>query len=112
MISLSVETPLDNDVDAAVATAGKMLEDIQTTLDAMDAASAEARAQVILLGLGFTPEMISGKFSALSGGWRSRASLASALLQQVDVLLLDEPTNYLDLDAVIWLTCLYPSHID
>lgn len=39
----------------------------------------------------------------LSGGWRTRCSLACALFQKVDILLLDECTNFLDLPAVMWL---------
>lgn len=42
-------------------------------------------------------------YASLSGGWKSRTSLASALLQPTHVLLLDEADNYLDLPAVIWL---------
>lgn len=41
--------------------------------------------------------------SQLSGGWKTRCSLACALCQSIDLLLLDEPTNFLDLPAIIWL---------
>ncbi|GAA5910406.1 ABC-F family ATP-binding cassette domain-containing protein [Sporobolomyces salmoneus] len=80
-----------------------MLNDVVANLEVLESSSAEARAATILSGLGFTKEMQDGPYSALSGGWRSRCSLATSLLVQSDILLLDECTNFLDLDATIWL---------
>ncbi|KAL1756909.1 P-loop containing nucleoside triphosphate hydrolase protein [Schizophyllum commune] len=91
-----------HDADALVI-AHAMLEEVKDTLDAMGSDSAEAKARKILLGLGFRAEQLDAPFTTLSGGWRSRCSLASVLLQNPDVLILDEPTNYLDIPAIIWL---------
>jgi len=63
----------------------------------------EARASVILDGLGFSTQAMQKNLSQFSGGWRMRLNLAQALICSSDLLLLDEPTNHLDLDAVIWL---------
>ncbi|KAF7352440.1 Iron complex transport system ATP-binding protein [Mycena venus] len=80
-----------------------MLQNVQVTLELLETSSTEARAASILSGLGFTQEMIEGPYTSLSGGWRSRCSLATSLLVHSDVLLLDEPSNFLDLEAIIWL---------
>lgn len=54
-------------------------------------------------GLGISEAMRAQLFSELSGGEKTRISLARAILQNTDILLLDEPTNHLDVDAVEWL---------
>ncbi|KAH8889616.1 ARM repeat-containing protein [Thozetella sp. PMI_491] len=52
---------------------------------------------------GFTPGMISGEISALSGGWKMKLALCRAVFEAPDILLLDEPTNHLDVKNVKWL---------
>ena len=69
----------------------------------MQVIDIEAKARVILTGLGFKEPMLSTPFSALSGGWRMRCMLASVLAQTSDIIILDEPTNFLDLLGIIWL---------
>lgn len=71
----------------------------------LDAGShdATARAQALILGLGFRPDQLNAPVGSFSGGWQMRLQLARALMCPSDVLLLDEPTNHLDLDALVWL---------
>ncbi|SEA40088.1 ATP-binding cassette domain-containing protein [Paraburkholderia sartisoli] len=68
-----------------------------------DGYTAPARAEALLLGLGFTLEQTREQVGSFSGGWRMRLNLAQALMCRSDLLLLDEPTNHLDLDAIVWL---------
>ncbi|MBA4257312.1 MAG: ABC transporter, partial [Polaromonas sp.] len=64
---------------------------------------AKARAQTLILGLGFKLADLDLPVNSFSGGWRMRLQLARALMCPSDLLLLDEPTNHLDLDALVWL---------
>ena len=68
-----------------------------------DGYTAPARAEALLLGLGFTLAQTREQVASFSGGWRMRLNLAQALMCRSDLLLLDEPTNHLDLDAIVWL---------
>lgn len=72
-------------------------------LVAIDSDGAEGRARAMLVSLGFSEELLNRKMKDLSGGWRVRVALASALFAKPDVLLLDEPTNHLAIDGVLWL---------
>ncbi len=63
----------------------------------------KTRINTILTGMGFDGFDRSMKVSKLSGGEKTKLSMARLLLENPDVLLLDEPTNHLDFKTLQWL---------
>jgi ATP-binding cassette, subfamily F, member 3 len=90
------------ETDHSEAVLNKYAE-LQTAFEQADGFSYAARAEAVLLGVGFTREQWSMETGTLSGGQKNRLGMARLLLSNADVLLLDEPTNHLDVNAVEWL---------
>ena len=101
------DTPLlaaRNEVAAAEASDdGMRMAEAYMALNDAGEHDAEARAQSLILGLGFKVSELHNPVNSFSGGWRMRLQLARALMCPSDILLLDEPTNHLDMDALVWL---------
>jgi ATP-binding cassette subfamily F protein 3 len=92
------------EVDASEASGdGDRMAHAYMDLYDSGAHDAQARAQALILGLGFKVSELDNPVNSFSGGWRMRLQLARALMCPSDLLLLDEPTNHLDLDALVWL---------
>ncbi|MGD1911185.1 MAG: ABC-F family ATP-binding cassette domain-containing protein [Rivularia sp. (in: cyanobacteria)] len=77
------------------------LGEVTSRMDIIGAWEVETNAKIILSQLGITD--FDAKIGNLSGGYRKRIALATALLSDPDLLLMDEPTNHLDADSVEWL---------
>ncbi|MEL6351431.1 MAG: ABC-F family ATP-binding cassette domain-containing protein [Cyanobacteria bacterium J06627_28] len=87
---------------------GKALEQLMNRLatvsEKMETSGAwdlETNAKIILSQLGI--EDFEARVGDLSGGYRKRIALATALMSDPDLLLMDEPTNHLDAESVEWL---------
>jgi ATP-binding cassette subfamily F protein uup len=77
------------------------LSRITQKMEAIGAWELETKAKIVLTKLGI--EDLDAKIEQLSGGYRKRIALATALLSEPDVLLMDEPTNHLDALSIEWL---------
>jgi ATP-binding cassette subfamily F protein uup len=77
------------------------LSGIAQRIEAAGAWEVETNAKIVLTQLGI--EDFDAKIGDLSGGYRKRIAIASALLSEPDVLLMDEPTNHLDALSIEWL---------
>lgn len=89
--------------DAQSSSDDKALAESLAKLENIDGYDIKYRAELLLSGLGFTPDQFDSEIRSFSGGWRVRLNLAAALMSPSDLLMLDEPTNHLDLEATVWL---------
>ncbi|MCA1614178.1 MAG: ATP-binding cassette domain-containing protein, partial [Acidobacteria bacterium] len=88
-----------DDLDAVL----ERYSDLQHQFEREGGFEYSARAESILVGLGFAREAWELAVEKLSGGQKNRLGMARLLLAEPDVLLLDEPTNHLDVYGVEWL---------
>jgi len=77
------------------------LSRVSQQIDKLAAWDLETNAKVILSKLGI--DNFNARVGDLSGGYRKRIAIATALLADPDCLLMDEPTNHLDALSVEWL---------
>ncbi len=84
---------------------GRLLEEYGHARDAFEALGGyelDARIEEVTQGLKLRGGL-EQPVGSLSGGNKTKLSLARLLLSGASILLLDEPTNYLDLPALLWL---------
>ena len=95
--ALSDAIARDPDSESLLSELGQLSQ----RMDEEEAWSLEQQCREVLQKLGISD--LQRPVEDLSGGYRKRVGLASALVACPDVLLLDEPTNHLDAAAVEWL---------
>ena len=88
-----------DEINALIERQTALLEEYQNN----GGLTYKSRTRSSLLGLGFKESDFTMPTGKLSGGQRSKLSLAKLLLSKANMLLLDEPTNHLDIDSVNWL---------
>lgn len=76
---------------------------VREEFERLDGYALDARVDEVVHGLGLQAPDREAPVGTLSGGNKTKLSLARLLLSGSTVLLLDEPTNFLDLPALLWL---------
>lgn len=82
---------------------GVRLGEIEEIIGEENGYSAEADAEVLLLGMGIPLAMHEKPMRTIPTDSQFKVLLCQALFGDPEALLLDEPTNHLDLDSISWL---------
>ena len=94
---------LEGAEDASRRSAERRYSSLLARYEALGGHDYVNRAQRAANGVGLTEQTLAKDAGTASGGERTRAALAAALLEEPDLLVLDEPTNYLDFRGLAWL---------
>ena len=97
-IRYEIETASD-DIDTLI----KRQTALQDRFEELDGYRYKSLIRSMLIGLGFGESEFDKPVRTLSGGQKTRISLAKLLASDSNLLLLDEPTNHLDIESVEWL---------
>ncbi|MBQ6895490.1 MAG: ABC-F family ATP-binding cassette domain-containing protein [Clostridia bacterium] len=84
---------------------------LSAIFDAKGGFEIQTKIKTVLNGMGFEDfDVKNVRVNTLSGGERTKFSLAKLLLKNPDILLLDEPTNHLDFKTMQWLESYLKSY--
>ena len=106
----SLEKSMQNATGEQLETLMRQYADANHAFESMNGYAYKSEVTGVLKGLGFTEEEFGLNVNTLSGGQKTRVSLAKLLLSNPDIILLDEPTNHLDMNSVKWLETYLSSY--
>ena len=95
---ISLRMAIEENVDNLMDEFNKLNE----KYEAMDGYNIEYKIKQVMQGLELN-DFKENQIKALSGGEKTRVTLAKLLLEEPDLLILDEPTNHLDILSIEWL---------
>ena len=95
---ISLRMAIEENVDDLMEQYNKLNE----KYEAMDGYNMEYKIKQVMQGLELN-DFKESQIKSLSGGEKTRVTLAKLLLEEPDLLILDEPTNHLDILSIEWL---------
>ena len=95
---ISLRMAIEENVDTLMEEYNSLNE----KYEAMDGYNMEYKIKQVMQGLELN-DFKESQIKSLSGGEKTRVTLAKLLLEEPDLLILDEPTNHLDILSIEWL---------
>jgi ATP-binding cassette subfamily F protein 3 len=85
--------------NVAPAMVTQDIDSLDSQLSALQICGSDAAARTLFACLKLRPDCLNRPLTELSGGERTKATLARVLNSKANLLLLDEPTNHLEIEA-------------